>query len=123
MSARSLLSAMVFLLSGVSIAGASGPVTPDTPAGHALGSWLDAFNSGDSARIKAFDDVHVPSLTLDRAVGMREHSGGYELLSIGKSEKLWITFSAREQATAIPIRGTLVVKPDDPDAISLLLLN
>jgi hypothetical protein len=123
MSVRSFLSAMMFLLSGISIAAASGPVIPDTPAGHALGSWLDAFNSGDGARIKAFDDAHAPWLTLDRATGLREHSGGYELLSIGKSEKLWITFSAREKATATPISGTLVVKPDDRDAISLLLLN
>jgi hypothetical protein len=45
------------------------------------------------------------------------------VLSIGKSEKLWITFSAREKATATPISGTLVVKPDDSDAISLLSLN
>jgi Peptidase family S41/N-terminal domain of Peptidase_S41 in eukaryotic IRBP len=123
MSARSFLSAMTFLLSGMSIAVASGPIIPDTPAGHALGMWLDAFNSGDSARIKAFDDAHARWLTLDRATGLREHSGGYELLSIRKSEKLWITFSARERATATPISGTLVVKPDDSGAISQLSLN
>jgi retinol-binding protein 3 len=122
-SARSLLSAMMFLLSDMSIAAASGPVIPDTPAGHALGSWLDALNSGDSARIKAFDDAVAPWLTLDRATGLREHSGGYELLSIGKSEKLWITFSAREKATATPISGTLVVKSDDSGAISQLSLS
>jgi retinol-binding protein 3 len=123
MSARSFLRAIMFLLSGMSMAAASSPVIPNTPAGHALGSWLDAFNSGDSSRIKAFDDAHAPWLTLDRATGLREHSGGYELLGIDNSEKLWITFSAREKATAAPISGTLVVKPDDADAISLLLLN
>src|SRR5450432_2699541 len=105
MSSRLTLGAMI-LLPGISIAAASTLSMPDTPAGHTLGAWLDAFNSDDSARIKAFDDVHAPWLTLDRATGLREHSGGYELLSIGKSEKLWITFSAREKATATPISGT-----------------
>jgi hypothetical protein len=123
MSIRSFLGAMIFLLPCVSIAATSGPAIPDTPAGRMLGSWLDAFNSGDSARIKAFDDTHAPWLTLDRAMELRAHSGGYDVLGIDKSEKLWITFSAREKATATPISGTLVVKPDDPDAISLLLLN
>jgi hypothetical protein len=105
MSSRLTLGAMI-LLPGISIAAASTLSMPDTLAGHTLGAWLDAFNSDDSARIKAFDDVHAPWLTLDRATGLREHSGGYELLSIGKSEKLWITFSAREKATATPISGT-----------------
>jgi Peptidase family S41/N-terminal domain of Peptidase_S41 in eukaryotic IRBP len=123
MSIRSFLGAMIFLLPGISIAATSGPAIPDTPAGRTLGSWLDAFNSGDSARIKAFDDTHAPWLALDRAMELRAHSGGYDVLGIDKSEKLWITFSAREKATATPISGTLVVKPDDPDAISLLLLN
>jgi hypothetical protein len=123
MSIRSFLGAMFFLLPGISIAAASTLSMPDTPAGRTLGAWFAAFNSGDSARIKAFDDAHAPWLTLDRATDLREHSGGYELLSISKSEKLWITFSASEKVTATPISGTLVVKPDDPDAISQLSLS
>jgi hypothetical protein len=123
MSIRSFLGAMIFLLPGISIAATSGSAIPDTLAGHALDTWLEAFNSGDSARIKSFDDTQAPWLTLDRAMELRAHSGGYAVLGIDKSEKLWITFSAREKATATPISGTLVVKPDDPDAISLLLLN
>ncbi len=27
---------------------------PDTPAGHTLRVWMDAFNSGDRARIEAY---------------------------------------------------------------------
>src|ERR1700690_1732213 len=30
----------------------SKPVLPDTAAGHTLAAWLDAFNSGDAARMK-----------------------------------------------------------------------
>lgn len=123
MSTRPFLGAILVLFSSITLADASTPTIPDTPAGHALGSWLDAFNSGDSARIKSFDEIHATWLTLDRALELRARTGGYDVLSIDKSEKLWITFSAREKATATPLSGTLVVKPDDPDAISLLLLN
>ena len=123
MSIGSFLGAMIFLLPGISIVATSGSAIPNTPAGHALDTWLEAFNSGDSARIKSLDDTRVPWLTLDRVMELRAHSGGYAVLSIDKSEKLWIAFSAREKATAKLISGTLVVKPDDPDVISLLLLN
>jgi len=123
MSIRSFLGAMILLLPGISIAVTSGPAIPDTPAGHALGSWLNVFNSNDSARIESFDKAHVPWLTLERAMDLRARTGGYDLLSIGKSQKLWVTFNAREKATETPISGTLVVKPDDSDAISQLSFN
>jgi hypothetical protein len=124
MSARSFLGALMFLLSGMSIAAASGPVIPNTPAGHTLGAWLDAFNSGDRERIESFDDVHARWwLTLDDAMELRARTGGYDVISSDKSEKLWITFSAREKATAAPISGILVVKPDNQDSISQLWLS
>jgi retinol-binding protein 3 len=122
MSIRSFLGAMVFLLPSVSIAATSGPAIPDTPVGHALGSWLDAFNSGDGARIKSFEDAHAPWLTLDRAMELRAHTGGYELLSIERSGKLWIVFRAKEKAGTSQISGTLVVNSENPEAISELSL-
>jgi retinol-binding protein 3 len=122
MSIRSFLGAMVFLLPGISIAATSGPAIPDTPAGHALGSWLDAFNSVDGERIKSFDDAHAPWLTLDRAMELRAHTGGYELLSIERSGKLWIVFRAKEKAGESQISGILVVNSENPAAISELSL-
>ena len=98
-------------------------VTPDTPSGHALTSWLDAFNSGERERIKIYDEAHIPWLTLDDAMDMRKRTGGYELQSIGRSGKLWLTFTAREKGNSAPISGALVVKPDTDGAISLLTLN
>lgn len=120
MSTRPFLAATLVLFAGITFADASVPPIPDTPAGRALRAWLAAFNSGDSARIKAFDDDHASWLSLDRATGLRERTGGYEVLTVDKSDQLWIAFSAREKETATPITGMLVVKPDDPDAISQL---
>ena len=34
---------------------------PDTPAGQALSAWLEAFNSGDRARIDVFLKSHAPN--------------------------------------------------------------
>jgi hypothetical protein len=117
-----LLGAMLLLLPGKNPASSSTVAPPDTPAGHALGSWLDAFDSGDSARISSFDDAHAPWLKIDRAMELRARTGGYELLGIDGSGKLWIVFRAREIATQAPISGSLVVRPDDPVMISELSL-
>jgi retinol-binding protein 3 len=119
----SFLGAMACLLPGVSFSATPAGAVPDTPAGKALSAWLEAINSGDRDRINSYDETHVPWLTLDRAMDMRKQSGGYELLSVGRSGKLWITFSAREKGTSAPISGALVVKPDTADVISLLTLN
>lgn len=108
---------------GVSAAVEPTAVIPDTPAGHALTGWLEAFNSGDRERINAYDETHIAWLTLDDAMDMRKRTGGYELLRVGKSGTLWITFSAREKGASSPVSGALVVKPDTDGVISLLMLN
>ena len=79
------LGALLCLLPGLALADASVPPIPDTAAGHALASWLDAFNSGDSGRLESFEKAHAPWLSLDRQVGLRERTGGYDLVSIAGS--------------------------------------
>lgn len=45
----------LFALLLVAIGCGLGQVTiPDTPAGHTLQAWLDAFNSGDRSRIETY---------------------------------------------------------------------
>jgi hypothetical protein len=34
---------------------------PDTPAGKVLRAWLDAFNSGDRAKMEAYIKLSIPS--------------------------------------------------------------
>src|SRR5437667_442842 len=52
------------------------PVIPDTPAGHTLHAWLDAFNSGDRARIQAYVATYDLTQSADGTVAFRERSGG-----------------------------------------------
>ncbi len=110
---RLYLLAMV-LLAGVAVADAPAPLIPATPAGHALGQWLEAFNSADRERIESFATAHAPWWTLDRAMNLRARTGGYELLSIEESNPRWIIFRAREQARPQEVIGRLVVESDTP---------
>lgn len=128
-SARALalliLSACELLLAASApfgLADAATPPVPDTPAGHALGSWLTAFNSGDRTRIDSFDKAHYAWWPLDEAMAVRARTGGYDLLSIDASGKLWITFHARERSGAAQIAGKLVVDSTNPEQIWALSL-
>jgi hypothetical protein len=123
MSLRLTLAAMIFLLPGISIAASSGPAIPDTPAGHTLGAWLAAFNSGDRASIESFDKAHAPWLTLDRAMDLRASTGGYDLLSIKESDDLWIIFRAKEKVTPKEVIGRLVLDSGNRAVISHLRLQ
>jgi hypothetical protein len=116
----SFLGVLFFIVPGLALADASTPTIPDTPAGHALASWLEAFNSGDSGRFEAFAKMHAPWLSLDQQIGLRERTGGYDLVSIEGSGKLWIVFHVKGRVGATPVFGRLAVRPNDPEHISLL---
>src|SRR6185312_10527712 len=87
-----------------------------------LDAWLDAFNSGDRARFESFEKAHAPWLNLDTEMARRARTGGYDLLSIDKSEKLWIVFHAKERASSAELYGRLMVRSYAPDHITLLSL-
>ena len=63
-----LLVALLAALPVLSLAAGAAPSIPDTPAGHALSEWLEAFNSGDRATSEAFAKAHAAWLELDSAV-------------------------------------------------------
>src|SRR5947208_15329696 len=45
--------------------------TPDTPAGHTLKAWLDAFNSGDRATEEKYLKTYDPERSLDDEMRFR----------------------------------------------------
>ena len=99
------------------------PVIPDTPAGRALGAWLQAFNSGERARIDSFDKVHYPWWALGDAMGLRARSGGYDLLGVDTGGKLWIIFIARAKSGTSRIVGRLVLDSSNPEIVYALWLT
>jgi hypothetical protein len=90
------------------------PAIPDTPAGHTLQAWLDAFNSGDRARIQAYLTKYEPTKALDGTVAFREQTGGFELLGIDKNDRLHVEFRVKEKAGPTTAIGKIEVKDADP---------
>src|SRR5690349_6090575 len=90
------------------------PVIPDTPAGHALQAWLDAFNSGDRARIQAYVEKYDPSNSVERMLPFREQTGGFDLLGVDKSDPLHIEFRVKEKASPTTAAGSMDLKTADP---------
>lgn len=90
--------AALFLLALTLLPGAQ-PAIPDTKAGAVLAAWLDAFNSGDRARLLAYYAKYEPDHKdrLDRMLDFHERTGGFDLIRIEKSEPLHLEALVRER--------------------------
>jgi hypothetical protein len=97
--------------------GAQTPAIPDTPAGRALQAWFDAFNSGGRERIQAYIAKYDPEKSVDTEVSFRNQTGGFELLGIDKSDRLYIEFRVKEKASPINAIGKIKVKDADPAVV------
>ncbi len=97
---------------------------PKTPAGEALREWFEAFNSGDSTRLATFLRTYGSDVPVENLLGFRRRTGGFDLLSIERSEPRRIEFFVKERAgptTAIgevelpaPCRPEEAKRPKDP---------
>jgi len=102
------------------------PVIPDTPAGHTLQVWLDAFNSGDRARIQAYDAKYEPTKSraeTDETLAFRDRIGGYDLLGVDKNDRLHVEFRVREKASQTVVFGRIVVRDGDPAVVVSFILR
>ncbi|HKD60829.1 MAG TPA: S41 family peptidase [Terracidiphilus sp.] len=101
---------LVLLLFAAPFSFAQQPTIPDTPAGHALSTWLDAFNSGDRAKVEAYIKKYDPSENVDGMIGFHNQTGGFNLLSVDGSQPLEIKFHVREKNGAAVALGSLSIK-------------
>src|SRR5215510_6153182 len=93
------------------------PTIPDTPAGRTLQAWLDAFNSGDRGRLEAYLTKYEPAKSVDSEFNFRNQTGGFELVSIAKSDRLRIEFQVKEKAGPTNAVGKIEVKDADPAVV------
>lgn len=96
-------------------------VIPDTAAGHTLAAWLDAFNSGDVPRMYDFVDRYKDPMGR-RIANVREETGGFDVVSIEKSEPRSITFVVKEKASTAEQVGFLRVADGEPPVIERFAL-
>src|SRR5256886_9832402 len=71
--------------------------TPDTPAGHTLKAWLDAFNSGDRATEEKYLKTYDPERSLDEEMRFRGVTGGFILTQIIQSDSPQVEFIVNER--------------------------
>src|SRR5215467_12426457 len=116
MSPKTLGSLFALLLVGIGCALAQVTV-PDTPAGHTLQAWLDAFNSGDRTKIETYVKTVDPSQSADGMMSFRSQTGGFELLSIESSEPTHIRFRVKEKDSSTTALGNLLVKDGQPPMV------
>jgi hypothetical protein len=97
---------------------ASGQTTvPNTPAGRTLQAWLDAFNSGDRAKIEAYIETFKAKEPVEMMMRFRSQTGGFDLLAIESSEPLLIKFRVKEKASPTVGIGSLQVKDGQPATV------
>lgn len=93
---------------------------PGTPAGRVLAAWLEAFNSGDQARIGAYRQEYepTPGLPLDAVMSFRARTGGFDIVAIHKSEPRYIEFLVKERASDTRAIGRFDVTSSDPPKVT-----
>lgn len=92
--------------------------TPDTPAGHTLKAWLDAFNSGDRATEEKYLKTYDPERSLDDEMRFRGMTGGFILTQILKSDPHRIEFIVKERGSDTVGIGKMEVKPGEPAKVA-----
>jgi retinol-binding protein 3 len=96
---------------------------PATPAGQTLQAWLDAFNSGDRAKVESYIKMMDSTQTVDSMIGFGKQTGGFDLVSIESSEPLLITFKVKEKASPTVAFASLQLKSIQPAMVENLTVR
>jgi hypothetical protein len=83
-------------------------VIPDTSAGAVLNEWLAGFDSGKRTRLVAYCAKHgCDDSDADGWIDLFHDTGGFDLVSIERSERLHIAFCLKERSTPTTAYGKL----------------
>lgn len=98
---------------------------PDTHAGAALRSWLDALNSGDRARITAYFNQYQPDRKdrVENLMNFHDQTGGFNLIRIEKSEPTHIEALVKEREGSNFALVKLDVTDSDPPTVKQVNVN
>jgi hypothetical protein len=116
LSLRALTFGVTLSLASATLPGQT-PI-PNTPAGRALRAFLDAFNSGDSARVAAFLSTYQVGFPFRNLFNFRQMTGGFNLLRVEMSEPRHIEFVMRHRNDPMTGYGMLEVAADNARQIN-----
>jgi hypothetical protein len=88
-------------------AGAPRASLPDTPVGRVVTEWLSAFNGADSIKLGEYYRKYRLDRNLAAQLNRARQSGGFELVSIEKSQPRYIEMVLKERATGALAYGVL----------------
>jgi D-alanyl-D-alanine carboxypeptidase len=86
---------------------AAQPAIPDTPMGRTLSDYLSAFNSGDAAKIDAFNTAHHLDFPAAEQLGFYHQSGGFAFKKVEKSDATSISAMVQEKDSDAIVRLTI----------------
>jgi D-alanyl-D-alanine carboxypeptidase len=95
----------------------------EAPPFRQFSAWLDAFNSGDRARLEQYLRASYPSATIDQQLAFFAQTGGFELRDLEQATPTRLTGLAQERSSDQFARFVLTVEPDEPHRIIGLGLN
>ena len=94
-------------------AGSPRVALPETPIGRAAREWLDAYNSADSARLGAYYRKYYLERSLEVQMARRAATGGFDLLSIEKSEPRHIEVVVKERNSSTTALAVMELSSGD----------
>ena len=114
---RTLLVGVLVVSRAVAQSSSSATI-PATPAGTVLHAWLDAFNSADAGRFAAYARQYDPTFDPKGEMTFRDRTGGFQLLTIERSEPRRVEFIAKERAGETTAYGLMTVSDTGPLRVS-----
>lgn len=87
---------------------------PKTPAAQLAKQRLQAFNTGDAAKLQAFKTAHEPDMQLERELAFRQMTGGFEALRVTQDDAGQVTVIIREHDGDRV--GSMTLQLDDKDS-------
>ena len=96
---------------------------PDTPAGHTLQAFFDAFNSGEHDRIVAYVKQYDPQNNAEGLTSFSSQTGGFALTSIVNSTPDKLTFLVHGRGDNIDAYGVLQLANTAPPRVKRLSIR
>jgi N-terminal domain of Peptidase_S41 in eukaryotic IRBP len=96
---------------------------PDTPAGHTLQAFLDAFNSADHDRIAVYVKEYDPQTGADGLTSFSNQTGGFTLVSIVHTAPDKLSFLVHGRGDNIDAFGILQLASTSPPHVKYLSIR